>query len=94
MVNAEVLEGMVKYLIKIWFNPKPLASQVVLLVKNPASSVGDVRDAGSIPGLRQSPWRRAQQPTPVLSTGKSHGQRNLVGYGTWGHKESDTTEAT
>ena len=24
--------------------------------------------------------------------GKSHGQRNLVGYSPWGHKESDTTE--
>ena len=24
--------------------------------------------------------------------GKSHGQRNLVGYGPWGLKESDTTE--
>ena len=23
---------------------------------------------------------------------KSHGQRSLVGYGPWGHKESDTTE--
>ena len=24
--------------------------------------------------------------------GKSHGQRSLVGYSLWGHKESDTTE--
>ena len=24
--------------------------------------------------------------------GKSHGQRNLVGYSPWGRKESDTTE--
>ena len=24
--------------------------------------------------------------------GKSHGQRSLVGYSAWGHKESDTTE--
>ena len=26
--------------------------------------------------------------------GKSHGQSSLVGYGLWGRKESDTTEAT
>jgi len=32
------------------------------------------------------------QPTPVLLPGKSHGQRNLVGYSPWGCKESDTTE--
>ena len=35
-----------------------------------------------------SPW----QSTPVLLPGKSHGQRSLVGYSPWGHKESDTTE--
>ena len=32
------------------------------------------------------------QPTPVLLPGKSHGQRNLVGYSPWGHIESDTAE--
>ena len=37
-------------------------------------------------------WRRKWQPTPVLLPGKSHGQRNLVGYSPWGHKELDTTE--
>ena len=38
------------------------------------------------------PWRRKWQPTPVFLPGKSHGQRSLVGYCPWGHKESDTTE--
>ena len=33
--------------------------------------------------------RRQWQPTPVLLPGKSHGQRSLVGYSSWGHKESD-----
>ena len=37
-------------------------------------------------------WRRKWQPTEVLSPGKSHGQRSLVGYSPWGRKESDTTE--
>ena len=32
------------------------------------------------------------QSTPVLLPGKSHGQRSLVGYSPWGHKESDMTE--
>ena len=31
------------------------ASQVVLVVKNPPANVGDIRDAGSIPGLGRSP---------------------------------------
>ena len=33
-------------------------------------------------------------PTPVFLPGESHGQRSLAGYSPWGHKESDTTEAT
>ena len=35
---------------------------------------------------------KAMAPPPVLSPGKSHGQRSLVGCSPWGHKESDTTE--
>ena len=34
------------------------ASQVVLVMKNPPASAGDVRDAGSIPGLGRSPGGR------------------------------------
>ena len=30
--------------------------------------------------------------TIVLLPGKSHGERSLVGYSPWGHKESDMTE--
>ena len=30
---------------------------------------------------------KAMAPTPVLLRGKSHGQRSLVGYSPWGHKE-------
>ena len=37
-------------------------------------------------------WRRAQQPTPVFLPENPHGQRNLVVYTAWGHKESDMTE--
>ena len=38
------------------------------------------------------PWRRKWQSTPVFLPGKSHGQRNLAGYGPWGHKESNRAE--
>ena len=30
----------------------------------------------------------------ILAWKKSHGQRSLVGYSPWGHKESDSTELT
>ena len=38
--------------------------------------------------------RRAWHLTLVFLPGESHGQRSLVGYSPWAHKESDTTEAT
>ena len=56
------------------------ASQVVLVVKNPPASAGDVTDMGSIPELEKMPWRRAWQPTPVLVPGECHKQRSLAGY--------------
>ena len=43
------------------------------------------------PWVGKIPWRREWQPTPVFVPGKFYGQRSLVDYGPWGHKESDTT---
>ena len=36
--------------------------------------------------------RRKWQPTPVFLPGKFHGQRSLVGYSPWDHRELDMTE--
>ena len=36
---------------------KHIASQVALVVKNPSADAGDLRAAGSIPGLGRSPGR-------------------------------------
>ena len=47
---------------------------------------------GFDPWVRKIPWRRKWQPTPMFLPGKSHGQRSLVGYTLWGHKELNTTE--
>ena len=38
------------------------------------------------------PWNSKWQPNPVFVPGKFHGQRSLVGYSPWGHKEWDTIE--
>ena len=32
------------------------------------------------------------QPTPVFLPEKSHGEKSLVGYSPWGHKELDMTQ--
>ena len=46
------------------------------------------------PWVGKIPWRRAWQPTPVFLPGEFHGQKSLVGYSPWGHKESDRTKVT
>ena len=46
------------------------------------------------PGSGRSPGGGNGTPLPVFLLGKCHGQRSLAGYGPWGHKDSDTTEAT
>ena len=41
---------------------------------------------------QEDPLRREWLPTPVFLPGECHGQRSLMGYSPWGHKESDMTE--
>ena len=47
---------------------------------------------GFDPWVGKTPWRRAWHPTPYSCLENPHGQRSLVGYSPWGHKESDVTE--
>ena len=42
----------------------------------------------------EDPLEECVLPTPVFLPGESRGQRSLVGYSPWGHRESDTTEAS
>ena len=46
--------------------------------KESTYNAGNEGDSASIPGSGRSPGRG--QPTPVFLPGKSHGQKNLVGY--------------
>ena len=41
---------------------------------------------------QEDPLEKETATTPVFLSGESHGQRSLVGYSPWGHKESDGTE--
>ena len=49
-------------------------------------------DPGSMSWVMKIPWRRKWLPTSVFLPGKFHGQRTLVGYSPWGHKQSDMNE--
>ena len=61
----------------------------VSVVKNPRANAGDM---GSIPGSGRFPEGGNGDPTPAFLPGKSHGQRSLVGYSPWYHKELGMTE--
>ena len=63
------------------------------MVKNTACQSGRHNRHGFGPWVRMITWRNAWQPTSVFLPGESHGQRSLAGYGPYGHKESDMTEA-
>ena len=62
------------------------------MVKILPANAGDVRDRFDS-WVREIPWRRAWQPTPVFLPREFYGQRSLAGYSPWGHKELDMTEA-
>ena len=44
------------------------------------------------PWVGKIPCMKKWQPTPIILSGKSHGQWSLVGYSPYSWKESDTTE--
>ena len=47
---------------------------------------------GIDPWVGKIPWRRKWHPTPEFLPGESHGQRDLMGYSSWGRKELGVTE--
>ena len=60
--------------------------------KEPACQCRRHKRFGFDPWVGQIPWRRKWQPTLVFLPGKFHGQRGLVGFSPWVHKELDMTE--
>ena len=63
-------------------------------VKNLPANARRHRRCRFDPWLGKVPWRRTGQwqSTAVVLSGKSHGQRSLVGYSPWGSKGLDMTE--
>ena len=41
---------------------------------------------------REDPLEKGMATTPVFLPGEFHGQRSLVAYNSWGHKELDVAE--
>ena len=61
-------------------------------VKNPPANAGDTGDLGLIPGPGRSPGEGNGNSHQYSCLKNPHGQRSLVDYGLWGHRESDMTE--
>ena len=61
------------------------------MVKNPPANSRDIREASLIPESGRSPGREMATCSSTLA-GESHGQRSLVGYSPWGHKQSGMTD--
>ena len=55
-------------------------------LKNSPANSGDVDSID--PWVRKIPRIRKWKPVPVLFPGKSHGQKHLVDYSSWGYKRA------
>ena len=67
---------------------------MALVVKDLPPNAEDIRDTGSIPESGRS-LGGGHEHTPVFLPGEFHGQNSWQAtYSPWGHRGSDTTEAT
>ena len=64
------------------------------MVKNPLANAGDVRDEGSIPGLRRSPGGGHSNPLQYSCLENPMDIGAWQGYSPQDCKESDMTEVT
>ena len=83
LISMRKAPSVCRYLSAIWCLSRWLSGK---------GSACQCRGHGFGPWVREIPWRRKLQPTPVFMSGESHGIRSLMGYSPWGRKESDTTE--
>ena len=61
------------------------------VVKNPTAKQ-EMQECVFDPSVVKIPWKTKYLPTPVFVSRESPGQRSLVGYSPWGHKESDMSD--
>ena len=64
------------------------------VVKNSSANARDIRDSSSIPGSGRSLGGGHGSPFQYSCLENPLDRGSLVGYSPYGHKESDTTEAT
>ena len=90
VILSKIINILLIYLFRHTWVHMALPSGAV--VKNLPAKCRRCRRLGFDPWFGTIPGSRKWQPTPVFLPGKPLGQRSLVGYRLWSHKESDTTE--
>ena len=83
-----------KYVVLCVYNTQEKSLPDAARGKESTCKAGDARDVGSIPELGRFPGGGNGNPLQYPCLGVSHGQRSLVSYSPWDHKESHTTEYT
>ena len=87
--------------LKIWTNAQWVFASCLVIRANVIYHFLAAQMVKNLPAMRRPRfdpwvgkilWKREWQPTPVFLPGEFHGQRSLVGYSPWSHKEWDTTE--
>ena len=76
----------------MWDLSSPTRDQAFSGGSDSKESACNLGDLGSIPGLGRSPGRGHGNPLQYSCLENPHGQRSLVGYSPWGHRDLDTTE--
>ena len=88
-LHNSYLRSSVWYNMHSWFELGIGVSLMAQWVNNSPANAGD---GGSIPGSEWSPGEGNGNPLQYTCLENPHGQRSLVGYSPWGHKELDTAE--
>ena len=90
--NVSKLEGKRPTVTCRWLKYKAFYHQGFPGSSDSKKSTCNTGDLGSIPGLEESPGEGHGNPFQYSCLKNPHGQRSLLGYSSWGHKELHTTE--
>ena len=69
-----------------------MASQIVLVVKNPPTNTGDTRDMGLVSLGREEPLEKGMATHSSILTWEIPWTEEPGGYSPWSHKESEANE--
>ena len=85
--TQDLIFCLMEFKLKVWIVFISLLPLLVSLVAHLVKNLPVVQETRFDPWVRKVLWRRKWQSTPVPLSGKSPGQRSLVGCSPWGRKD-------